>query len=506
MIKILEDHEFLLAQREKGPKGSMVGVNAKLAAKEKRSARRQEQMINRKRGMEDLKRSGEEIAELISSSSSGDTEEDASCKGDRVTSERAVGSRLTRQQKRDTLCLYQKVALNRLLKKNKGRQSVTQQTNEAEFVSKLDEFFGISHLRAVEMIKILEDHEFLLAQREKGPKGSMVGVNAKLAAKEKRSARRQEQMINRKRGMEDLKRSGEEIAELISSSSSGDTEEDASCKGDRVTSERAVGSRLTRQQKRDTLCLYQKVALNSLPDYLICLQLSKKGNKSGLPKQVLRLYNKAETFLCEEQFGFRKGKGTRDAIGLLRTICERNICFIDMEKAFDMVNWTKLMEILRKIGTDWKDRRLIASLYMNQSAIIRTKTGESKPCSIGKGELMNEAISEDSLGIKIGGQLIQSIRFADDIALLAPNEQTLQCLVTKLNKTCKKFRMKVNTAKSKVMKVGRLISKDLKILIDENKIEQVQHFRYLDSINQGDGRCEKEIKERIRAGKMAFYN
>jgi len=44
-----------------------------------------------------------------------------------------------------------------------------------------------------------------------------------------------------------------------------------------------------------------------------------------------------------KQFGFRKGIGTRDAIGVLRALGERSlqhnkdlyICFIDYEKAFD---------------------------------------------------------------------------------------------------------------------------------------------------------------------------
>ena len=52
----------------------------------------------------------------------------------------------------------------------------------------------------------------------------------------------------------------------------------------------------------------------------------------------------------EEQFGFRKGKGTRDAIGLIRTIRERYIekdkdvyvAFVDLEKAFDRVDQKKL--------------------------------------------------------------------------------------------------------------------------------------------------------------------
>ena len=68
---------------------------------------------------------------------------------------------------------------------------------------------------------------------------------------------------------------------------------------------------------------------------------------------------------------------TRDAIGTIRTIGERYlehnndvyICLIDYEKAFDCVNWIYLLDILKKIGVDWRDRRMIASLYMNQSLL-----------------------------------------------------------------------------------------------------------------------------------------
>jgi hypothetical protein len=55
-----------------------------------------------------------------------------------------------------------------------------------------------------------------------------------------------------------------------------------------------------------------------------------------------RIEKKIEDVLREDQFGFRRGKGTRDAIGMLR-ISERtleideevSVCFIDWQKAFD---------------------------------------------------------------------------------------------------------------------------------------------------------------------------
>ena len=73
---------------------------------------------------------------------------------------------------------------------------------------------------------------------------------------------------------------------------------------------------------------------------------------------------KIEDVLGEDRFGFRRGKGTRDAIGMMRIISEQTleinaelcVCFIDWQKAFDRVNWTKLMQILKEIGIDWCER------------------------------------------------------------------------------------------------------------------------------------------------------
>jgi hypothetical protein len=39
---------------------------------------------------------------------------------------------------------------------------------------------------------------------------------------------------------------------------------------------------------------------------------------------------------------------------------------IDWQKTFDWVNWTKLMQILKRTGTDWCERKPISNLYMAQ--------------------------------------------------------------------------------------------------------------------------------------------
>jgi len=83
-----------------------------------------------------------------------------------------------------------------------------------------------------------------------------------------------------------------------------------------------------------------------------------------------RIERKIEDVLGEDQFGFRRGKVTRDANGMMRIIAERTleideelfVCFIDWQKAFDHVNWTKLMQILKRTGIDWRERRLISKI------------------------------------------------------------------------------------------------------------------------------------------------
>ena len=43
--------------------------------------------------------------------------------------------------------------------------------------------------------------------------------------------------------------------------------------------------------------------------------------------------------------------------------------FVDLEKALDRVDWKTFMGILKKIGVDWKERRLFNYLYMKQRKV-----------------------------------------------------------------------------------------------------------------------------------------
>jgi len=100
-----------------------------------------------------------------------------------------------------------------------------------------------------------------------------------------------------------------------------------------------------------------------------------------------------EGVLGEDQFGFRRGKGSGDANGMLRILSERtleideelSVYFIDWQKAFDRVNWTKLMQILKETGINWRERRMISNLYMAQSVKVRLNRGETRSVKTGRG-------------------------------------------------------------------------------------------------------------------------
>src|SRR6218665_2324171 len=155
----------------------------------------------------------------------------------------------------------------------------------------------------------------------------------------------------------------------------------------------------------------------------------------------------------------------------MRMLCERSlehdnelyICFVDFEKAFDRVKWTKLWHnILKKIGIDSRDRRLISNLYLQQEAITRVGNGYSKPAYIGRWlrqgcplspmlfliysemVMMIDAIEEIEEGIKVGGKLVNAVLFAYDQGVVAGSERGLQKLMDGLNRTAKGYDMKMN--------------------------------------------------------------
>lgn len=232
----------------------------------------------------------------------------------------------------------------------------------------------------------------------------------------------------------------------------------------------------------------------------------------------------------KSQFGFRKGIGTRDAIGCMRMMIERNlefgnavfVCFVDFEKAFDRVNWVKMLSILKKAGVDWRDRRLITDLYMRQEVCVKINEENTQWVKIGRGvrqgcllspmlfnayaEAMMEEVEEEceDIGVLVGGEMKRDVRFADDQAMVANKHDSLQKIMNSLNTAASSYGMKINIKKTKVMRVSKEGGGVMDIRLDGEKIEQVGKYKYLGVWITEDGRCNEEIKCRIAQAKEAF--
>ncbi|KAI5738724.1 hypothetical protein M8J77_010460 [Diaphorina citri] len=243
-----------------------------------------------------------------------------------------------------------------------------------------------------------------------------------------------------------------------------------------------------------------------------------------------RTERKIEEILTEDQYGFRKGRGTRDAILALRLLLEKQlkknketyIAFIDLEKAFDRVEWKKLFEILKEVGLNYKERRAIWNLYKNESAVFECGDCVSEAkirqgvrqgccmsailfnCYIQKAlDEMREEMSEWP-GIKVHGQKIDMIRYADDIALTAASEEELTEALEKMKNILNKdFNMKINKSKTKIMVVS-LNERITNVQLENENLKQIKEFTYLGGKITQDGRCKREIESRIQQAKIAF--
>ena len=76
--------------------------------------------------------------------------------------------------------------------------------------------------------------------------------------------------------------------------------------------------------------------------------------------------------------------------------------------------------------------------------------------------------SPNGLGdFKIGGQIVQSVKYADDLVLMAKEETVLQGMIDKLTEIGRCYGMVMNVEKTKVMRISRQPS-PVTIMIEQN--------------------------------------
>ena len=70
--------------------------------------------------------------------------------------------------------------------------------------------------------------------------------------------------------------------------------------------------------------------------------------------------------------------------------------------------------------------------------------------------VINEALEDVEEGVKVGGVRIPAVRFADDQAMVSHTVRGLQIIMDALQNTSEKYNMRINTKKTKVMRISQV--------------------------------------------------
>ena len=105
--------------------------------------------------------------------------------------------------------------------------------------------------------------------------------------------------------------------------------------------------------------------------------------------------------ISEDQFGFMKGKGTTDAIFIVRQVQEKNLekqkkifhAFLDLEKAYDRVPRDVIYWCLRRKGVPEALVKMVKTTYKEATTRVRTHYGDTEEFRIDVGLHQGSALS-----------------------------------------------------------------------------------------------------------------
>ena len=236
-----------------------------------------------------------------------------------------------------------------------------------------------------------------------------------------------------------------------------------------------------------------------------------------------RLRSRTEEILSEEQAGFRASRSTIDQIFTLRQLAEKYtefskslyICYVDFKKAFDSIWREGLWKVMRHLGYPYKLIRLLESLYEGTFSAVRTGgdfsewfetiVGVLQGCMLSPllfniflEIIMARAVIDVDAGAVLSGTKINNLRFADDIAAMAEDEDDLQEMVDHIARESSRMGLKINVDKTEVQHVGRgNRAVNVNIKIDDRPLKQVENFVYLGGNMSEDASVEHDVRRRI---------
>lgn len=248
-----------------------------------------------------------------------------------------------------------------------------------------------------------------------------------------------------------------------------------------------------------------------------------------LNKRIVKEMDMKEGW-SRSQAGFRKGRGTVENVKILKYVVGRRLnrkkkvwaFFIDLKAAFDRVDRNVLWEMMGKRGVSEGLIDRVMEVYEETRCVVRIGEKVSKEFWVGKGvrqgcpmspTLFNiymadieEELKKGKGGIRVGKDRMWSIEYADDIVLLAEEEEGLRDMIRRVKRYLEGKKLELSVEKSKVMvfkKEGRR-EKERFWWWGEKRIEEVKEYKYLGYVITRYGGDKEHVRERVRRARVAM--
>ena len=203
-----------------------------------------------------------------------------------------------------------------------------------------------------------------------------------------------------------------------------------------------------------------------------------RGNYRGLKliDQVMKVLERvveqlirAKIKIDDMQFGFMPGRGTTDAIFIVRQMQEKYLAankplylaFVDLEKAFDRVPREVIWWSMRKLGVDEWLIRLVQSMYANVRSRVRVGDEYSEEFNVGVGVHQGSVLSPllfiivlEALSREFRTGCPWELLYADDLVIIAESIEELVEKIEVWKKGMEEKGLRVNMGKTMCLVSG----------------------------------------------------
>ena len=185
-----------------------------------------------------------------------------------------------------------------------------------------------------------------------------------------------------------------------------------------------------------------------------------------------RLEKKLDGNQPREQAGFRSKYSTTDHIHAINQVKEKCreyniplcVAFVDYEKAFDSVQTQAILTSLQEQGIEDVYIEILKDIYTDSSVTVHLHK-EGEKIRIKRGVRQGDTFSPklftatlesifrklnwENKGVKIDGEFLSDLRFADDTFLCTETPQELQQMLQELSDERIRMGIKMNIAKTR---------------------------------------------------------